>query len=217
MATTTMAEKDLEKLPFIRSLLHNIEKENSCHILYAAEIGSRSTGLATPTSDYDVRFIYIHRTEWYLRVDDNPKTEILVKDKENDVDFMGFELRKAFKLLRNSNPTLLEMLYSSVIYYQVDENITNTLRELMQLFYNRKTIVYSYINIVKQNYHDYIYRKPEINRKKYLYILQNLLRAQYVIEREDDPKAMAPLIFEQVIETVKINPKCREQFDYLVN
>jgi predicted nucleotidyltransferase len=204
------------KLGVIRNLLKQIEVENDVHVLYAAEIGSRSTGLSTPTSDYDLRLIYVHRTEWYLRVDDTPKTEIIVKDPKNDMDLMGFELRKAFKLLRSSNPTILEMLYSPVIYYQADADLIDTFRELMQIYYNRKTMLYHHLNIVKQNYHDYIYGKSEINRKKYLYILQNLLRAQYVMEREGDSKAMAPLIFDQIIDSVHIDEDNRFQLDYLV-
>ncbi len=207
---------DANTLEVIRTLLQKIETENDVRVLFAAEYGSRSTGLATPTSDYDLRLIYVHRTEWYLRCDDNPKTEIIVKDKDNDMDLMGFELRKAIKLLRGSNPTILDMLYSPVIYYQADPQLTNTLRELMQIYYNRKTMIYHHLNIVKQNYHEYIYGRPEVNRKKYLYILQNLLRAQYVMEREGDAKAMSPLIFDQVVNSVHISEDNKFQLDYLI-
>jgi len=36
------------------------------------------------------------------------------------------------------------------------------------------TIVYHYLNVVKDNYVDYLRNKPEVNRKKYIYILRCL-------------------------------------------
>jgi len=47
-----------------------IEKENNIKILYAIESGSRGWGFASKDSDYDVRFIYTHPTDWYLSIED---------------------------------------------------------------------------------------------------------------------------------------------------
>ena len=46
--------------------LHRIEQEENIRILLAVESGSRAWGFASPDSDYDVRFIYVHPLEWYL-------------------------------------------------------------------------------------------------------------------------------------------------------
>jgi len=45
------------------------EQEHNVKILYAIESGSRAWGFASPDSDYDVRFIYVRPTEWYLSFD----------------------------------------------------------------------------------------------------------------------------------------------------
>lgn len=50
----------------IRERLHAIEKKHDVRVLLAVESGSRAWGFASPDSDYDVRFIYIHRPERYL-------------------------------------------------------------------------------------------------------------------------------------------------------
>ena len=49
--------------------LQQIEHEKDVTLLYAVESGSRAWGFASPDSDYDVRFIYVHQPEWYLRVE----------------------------------------------------------------------------------------------------------------------------------------------------
>ena len=52
----------------IEATLARLEEEYSIKILFACESGSRGWGFASPDSDYDVRFIYVHKVEWYLTV-----------------------------------------------------------------------------------------------------------------------------------------------------
>ena len=53
----------------IQENLDAIEKKYDVRILLAVESGSRAWGFASPDSDYDVRFIYAHRPDEYLRID----------------------------------------------------------------------------------------------------------------------------------------------------
>ncbi len=94
----------------IRSELSRIETESDIKILLAVESGSRAWGFASTDSDWDVRYIYVHKLDWYLRIDQykDSKEEIL----DNDIDLAGWELRKALRLFRKSNPPMLEWLRS---------------------------------------------------------------------------------------------------------
>lgn len=47
----------------IQSAIDDIEREHDVRVLYAAESGSRAWGFASPDSDYDVRFVYVHATD----------------------------------------------------------------------------------------------------------------------------------------------------------
>jgi hypothetical protein len=49
--------------------LERTEKEEGVRIVLAIESGSRAWGFASPNSDYDVRFIYVRPSDWYLAVD----------------------------------------------------------------------------------------------------------------------------------------------------
>lgn len=51
--------------------LTGIEREKQVRVLYACESGSRAWGFPSVDSDYDVRFFYIHPTEWYLSIQEN--------------------------------------------------------------------------------------------------------------------------------------------------
>jgi len=53
----------------IISELQAIEARHGVSVIFACESGSRGWGFASPDSDYDVRFIYVHRLAWYLSVD----------------------------------------------------------------------------------------------------------------------------------------------------
>ena len=52
----------------IEAAIAAIEYEHDVRVLYAAESGSRAWGFASPDSDYDVRFIYARRRDWYLGI-----------------------------------------------------------------------------------------------------------------------------------------------------
>ena len=49
--------------------LDEIEKRENIRILHCVESGSRAWGVASPDSDYDVRFIYVRSKDFYLRLD----------------------------------------------------------------------------------------------------------------------------------------------------
>lgn len=49
--------------------LAEIEKEENIIILHAVESGSRAWGFPSPDSDYDVRFLYVRKPEFYLKLE----------------------------------------------------------------------------------------------------------------------------------------------------
>ena len=73
--------------------IKNIEREYDVKVLLAVESGSRAWGFESLSSDWDVRLIYVHKPEWYFRVEE--QRDVIEHFYEDDVDLSGWELRKA--------------------------------------------------------------------------------------------------------------------------
>src|SRR3990172_3010694 len=172
--------------------LATIEQENSVRILYAVESGSRAWGFASPDSDYDVRFIYIHPTGWYLSIAD--KKNVIELPIENNLDINGWDIRKALHLFRKSNPTLLEWL-NSPICYKKQALFIQHLRDLLPQYFSPRGTIYHYLHMAENNYKTYL-QTDLVKIKKYFYVLRPILACMW-IERYN---AMAPVEFEKLYE-----------------
>lgn len=92
----------------IHQALDALERVEGVAVLLAVESGSRAWGFPSVDSDYDVRFIYIRRPEWYLSIDLENQRDVIERPLENEIDLSGWDVRKALKLFHKSNPPLLE-------------------------------------------------------------------------------------------------------------
>ena len=79
-------------LATITQKLLEIEKEYDVTILYAVESGSRAWGFESTDSDYDVRFIYAHKKNWYLNI--LPKREVIEYPITDEFDYSGWICEK---------------------------------------------------------------------------------------------------------------------------
>lgn len=174
--------------------LQNLELSRDIKILYAVESGSRAWGFASANSDWDVRFVYIHRKDWYLRIDDGPDN--FEKMLPNDIDVAGWEIRKALKLFRKSNPPLLEWLQSPLVYRE-DNPFAVRLREQMKIYFNPKSCLHHYLHMAEGNYRTYLLKKI-VRVKKYFYVLRPVLACEWIMKMN----TMAPMEFSTLLDTL---------------
>lgn len=99
--------------------LARIEREHHIRVLLAVESGSRAWGFASPGSDYDVRFIYVHRRDWYLSVFE--QRDVIEEMLPGDLDISGWDLRKSLRLFSKCNLALNEWFGSPLIYSEIAE------------------------------------------------------------------------------------------------
>lgn len=177
----------------IKKELSRLEIQHDIKILYAIESGSRAWGFASTDSDWDVRYIYIHRLDWYLKIDDKKdnQEEIL----PNDIDLAGWEFKKALRLFRNSNPPMLEWLRSPIVYLQ-QFSIADKLRDLTKEYFNPKSCLYHYLHMAENNYNAYL-KKDIVRVKKYFYVLRPLLACDWIKKTN----TMAPMEFHKLLDS----------------
>lgn len=169
-----------------------IEKDHKVRILYAIESGSRAWGFASQDSDYDVRFVYIHKKDWYLALDDK-RDVIEHMDKENDLDISGWDIKKTLILFKKSNPPLYEWLESPVVY--LDRlSFKKNLGKIVTKYFSPKAAFHHYLSKLVNNHKDYV-NHQQIKMKKYFYVLRPLFACAW-IEKND---TMPPMEFEKLL------------------
>ena len=188
--------------------LAGIERAHDVCVLFACESGSRGWGFASPDSDYDVRFLYVHRLPWYLAVQGG--RDVIEQPISGELDVGGWELRKALQLLRDSNPTLLEWLRSPIVYRQ-DDAWTARFRTLAEEGFSRVRGYHHYVSMARKNLREHLYHDV-VRYKKYLYVLRPLLAARWIRERGGVP----PMRFAELVAATSLDPALVAEIDALL-
>ncbi|HWB60539.1 MAG TPA: nucleotidyltransferase domain-containing protein [Chthoniobacteraceae bacterium] len=179
----------------IRDELARIESAHDVRVLYACESGSRAWGFPSRDSDYDVRFLYVHPRDWYLSVQNH--RDVIERPITDELDMGGWELRKALRLLRKSNPPLLEWLKSPIVYAE-DGEFLSGFRQLAAGYYSPVRCFAHYLHMASGQAKQYL-KGEEVRLKKYLYVLRPLLACRW-IERGlgQPPMEFAELVYHVV-------------------
>lgn len=185
----------------IQEVLGEIEASEGVRVLYACESGSRAWGFESSDSDFDVRFIYIHRPEWYLSIELEHKRDVIERPIVDELDVNGWDLRKALALLRRSNPPLLEWLGSPIVYRE-SAAPADAMRSLALEHYSLPACMYHYLHMARGNFREYL-RGQEVWIKKYLYVLRPLLAIRW-LERG---LGVVPTEFEKLLTRVVDEPE----------
>ncbi len=185
-----MKEKILKKLS-------NIELTSEVKILFACESGSRAWGFPSKDSDYDVRFIYVHPPEWYLSIDD--KRDVIELPINSLLDINGWDIRKALKLLRKSNPPLQEWLKSEIIYYQ-NYSFIDKLRKMSSDVFSPLSCMHHYLNMARRNNREFL-QAEQVKIKKYFYVLRPILACKWIEKYNNIP----PILFQELVNDIVPN------------
>ena len=188
--------------------LRDIEQRYNVRVLYACESGSRGWGFASPDSDYDVRFLYVHRPEWYLRVE--AQQDVIELPIDDELDVCGWEWRKALGLLKGANPTLIEWLDSPVVY-QEDETVVAELRALIPAWFSPLRARWHYYSMARKNFRGYL-QGETVRLKKYFYVLRPLLAARWV----EAGKGVPPMRFAELLAGSELCAPLRAEIDALL-
>ena len=194
----------------IERALAEIEAREDVAVLLAVESGSRAWGFPSKDSDYDVRFLYMHRPEYYLSIDLEMRSDVIERPLTDALDVSGWDLRKALQLFRKSNPPLLEWLQSPIVYVE-RFSFAERLRGLLPAFYSFKASFHHYLHMAQGNFREYL-QGDTVWRKKYFYVLRPVF-AMLWIERGFGP---VPIEFGKLVETLVDDGSLRQAIDALL-
>lgn len=173
--------------------LERIQIEQKVRVLLAIESGSRAWGFASPDSDYDVRFIYAHPTDWYVSIAE-PR-DVIEAMLPGDLDLCGWDLRKTLRLFAKCNLALNEWIGSPLSYAEAPE-FRRQLAELIPTFFNPIAAMNHYCNMAERALAEN-YKDGKIGIKKLFYVLRPLYACRWIEHLQTQP----PTEFDQLIDT----------------
>ncbi|CRK80728.1 nucleotidyltransferase domain-containing protein [Neobacillus massiliamazoniensis] len=174
-----------------------IEDVYDVKVCFAVESGSRAWGLPSKDSDYDVRFIYLHRRDWYLSIDE--KRDVIELPISDLLDINGWDVRKALKLFRKSNPPLMEWLHSGIVYYKAF-SLVDKMKAIQDNVFIPKSALYHYLHMATGNYRNYL-QAEQVKIKKYFYVLRPILACNWIEKYNKVP----PIIFQELVDDILPN------------
>ncbi|GGF93620.1 nucleotidyltransferase domain-containing protein [Paenibacillus aceti] len=185
-----------------------LEREHQVKVLFAVESGSRAWGFPSQDSDYDVRFVYIHRPEWYLSIDE--KRDVIELPINEQLDISGWDIRKALRLFRKSNPALMEWLVSEIRYYEA-YGFREELLALREQVFSPQASVYHYLHMAKGNFREYL-QGEQVKIKKYFYVLRPILACRWIEKYNTSP----PILFQELVQDLVTEPELRAAIEELL-
>lgn len=174
--------------------ISKIEKEHNVSVIFACEASSRAWGFPSYDSDYDVRFVYIHNTNYYLSLDidsTHKKDKVdIIRSVEGNIDLEGWDIKKFLTLLWASNPSTIDWVKSPIFYKNIKSFRLRAQRIINMKFIPERNM-YKHIHISSDNINRYI-KGDVIKIKKYFYILKSLLTIQWMESIKECPPVELP-------------------------
>jgi predicted nucleotidyltransferase len=199
---------DRKTFEVIQLKLGAIEEEHNVKILYAVESGSRAWGFESTDSDYDVRFIYAHRKNWYLNI--LPKRDVIEYPIFDEFDYSGWDLRKSLFLMNKSNPVLFEWLKSPIVYRK-ENYFYDVMDGLSKQYFSPLPSMYHYLHMAEGNYRAHL-QTEDVKIKKYFYVLRPILACMWIEQFKESP----PMEFEKLLTQIN-DGILLERIDELLN
>lgn len=166
--------------------IKEIENKENIEILFACEGGSRAWGTSSSTSDYDIRFIFKHKSvKSYVSLTNQAETIEL--STPNDVQ--GWDILKAFQLVRKSNPSLYEWVFSPIVYRDKD-GFSTELKKVILESYSAFTLVMHYLHVMSKNLNE-VKRKETFNlhtQKQLIHAVRSYLISTIMVKEQSISK-----------------------------
>jgi uncharacterized protein len=190
--------------------LEAIRADESVQLLMAVESGSRAWGFPSPDSDYDVRFVYLRKRDWYLSL--SPGRDVIERPIIDEIDLNGWDIRKALGLLLRSNAVISEWMESPIRYCD-DHPVIDNLRALADDVLDGRALAFHYANLGRNAADRWLDGDDAVPVKKYFYALRPALAIQHV---RLNPKVRPPMNLHELIVGCDLSHSLKADIDELV-
>ena len=194
----------------VETRLRKIEEREDVRFLLAVESGSRAWGFPSPDSDFDVRFIYVRKRDWYLSI--SPGRDVIETPLNDLIDLNGWDIRKALGLMLRSNVIVSEWI-ESPIRYRTDHPQVGILRELADQLFDPVGAMQHYAALGLGQADRWLSGEDAVPVKKYFYALRPALALRAIrLSDADRP----PMNLQQLISVCDLPTDLTEAISELV-
>ena len=187
--------------------LEEIESKYDIRILLAVESGSRAWGFASSDSDYDVRFIYVHKLNWYLSLQ-KERDVIEELDPNGVMDISGWDLKKALTMMGKGNCSFIEWLESPIVYC-CDKTFVDKINGIKNLYFRNISVVNHYYHMAMNHDRRYL-NKRGWELKRFMYHIRGLLAASWAMEKGTYPPVPFCELVKAMVDDTTIQNELRE-------
>src|ERR1035437_3994814 len=167
--------------------------------LFVADCGSHAWGFASDTSDWDVKFVYVHTDkDKYLSLRE-PMQHTSFKDVDLNVEYFGADVKKFLNLLLKGNANVYEQVESKYFTPLMGDS-ARSLRSFTVdvLAENLDKVMAHYYGLSVSTYKERIRNVGEVTMKKWFYVVRPLMCVEHIFLYNRLP----PLDFKVLLDTM---------------
>lgn len=123
----------------------------------------------------------------------------------DETDMSSWDLKKALRLFKSSNPSLFEWLHSPIIY-QMDETFINEIRQMETQYFLKEKAMFHYNHIYKKHNDRYI-KDYGLPLKRFLYYLRGILVCKWLSDKGTIPPVRFTELVNATVEDTDMKAK----------
>jgi uncharacterized protein len=190
--------------------LKTIKADEEVRLLAVVESGSRAWGFPSPDSDYDVRFLYARKRDWYLSLELG--RDVIERPIVDEIDLNGWDIRKALGLLLKSNAVVSEWIESPIRYID-DDPVIARIAALADDVLDSRALAYHYAHLGRRAADRWLDGDGDVPVKKYFYALRPAIAILSILENEGKRPAMN---LQQLMASCDLTPALIADIDELL-
>ena len=162
--------------------LRHFERNRDVRILYACDVGPRSWGIMPEVGVSDVFFVYVRPISDYLLLDEPPAD--FKWPTFDGISSFGHDLRKFLRDLKAQDPFSVDVLGSSVVYYESSDFWT--LSDSQLCWFDPPESAKWHLDAAKEGFGGIIVADM-LDLRRFLGVLHGVLASKWCVKRFTSP------------------------------